>query len=53
MYPKNVRKISQHGLTDIQKICKCLELVYKPLRNVSKKFQKDISSRTGDIPIFV
>ena len=27
--------------------------MYKYPRNVYKKFQKDISSRTGDIPIFV
>merc|ERR1711954_268232 len=27
-----------NGLTDIQKICECLELVYKCLRNVSKNF---------------
>ena len=29
-----------------------LELMYRHPRNVSKKFQKDISSRTGDISTF-
>ena len=28
-----------------------LELLYQHLRNVTYKFQKDLSSRTGDIPI--
>ena len=36
-------------LTDIQEICKHLEKENKHLRNVSKKIQKDISSKTGDI----
>ena len=40
-------------LTDKQKNCKCLELMYKHQRNFPKKFQKDISSRTEDIPILV
>ena len=37
----------------IQEICNYLEKVYKHLRTVPKKFQKDISFRTGDIPKFV
>ena len=40
------------GLTDIQEICNYLEIVYKHLRNVSKKIQRDISLRTGDIPFW-
>ena len=28
-----------------------MEPVYQHLRNISKKFRKDISSRTGDIPL--
>ena len=36
-------------LTDIQEIRSYLEIGYKPLRNVSKKFEKDSSSRTRDI----
>ena len=36
-------------LTDIHKNQNYLEQLYQHLRNVSKKFQKDISSRTGDI----
>ena len=40
-------------MTDIQEIWNYLEIVYKYPRNVYKKFQKDISSGTGDIPIFV
>ena len=39
-------------LTDIQEIWKYLELVNKHPRNVSKRFQKDISSRTKDIKQF-
>ena len=39
-------------LTDIQEIGNYLELVYKHPRNVTKKFQKDISSRTKDIKQF-
>ena len=39
-------------LTDIQKIQNYLEPVYQHLRNVSKKIGKDISSRTGDIPLY-
>ena len=38
-------------LTDIQKNQNYLELVYQHVRNASKKFQKDISSRTGDMPL--
>ena len=37
---------------DVQEICKYLEKVYKHIRNVSKKFQKDFSSRTKDIEQF-
>ena len=33
-------------LTDIQEIQNYLKIVYQHPRNVSKKFQKDISSRT-------
>ena len=36
-------------LTDIQEIWNYLELVYKHPKNVSRKFEKDSSSRTGDI----
>ena len=35
-------------LTDIQDIQNYLRLEYKHPRNVSKRFQKDISSRTKD-----
>ena len=38
-------------LADIQKIQNYLEPVYQHIRNVSKKILKDISSRTGDIPL--
>ena len=38
-------------LTDIQKNQNYLEPVYQHLRNVSKKFKKNISFRTGDIPL--
>ena len=40
-------------LTDIQDIQKYLKLIYKDPRNVFKEFQKDMWSKTGDIPIFV
>ena len=40
-------------LIAIQKIQNHLEPVYQHLRNVSKKIQRDIWSRTWDIPIFV
>ena len=40
-------------LTDIQEIQNYSEIVYQHPRNVSKKIQWDISSRTGVIPIFV
>ena len=36
-------------LTDIKENWDYLELVYKHPRNVSRKFEKDSSSRTGDI----
>ena len=36
-------------LTDIQEIWNYLELIYKHSRNISRKFEKDSSSRTGDI----
>ena len=36
-------------LTDIQEIQNYLEHMYKHPRNVSKRFQKDISSRTKDM----
>ena len=39
-------------LTDIKEICNYLELVYKHPRNVSKRFQKDISYRTKDMKQF-
>ena len=39
-------------VTDIQEIQNYLKLVYKRPRNVSKRFQKDISSRTKDIKQF-
>ena len=35
--------------TDIQEFQYYLEIVYKHPRNVSTRFQKDISSRTKDI----
>ena len=35
----------------MQEIHNYLELVYQYPRNVSKKLQKDILSRTGDIPV--
>ena len=38
-------------LTDIQKIQNYLDPVCQCLRNVFKKFQKDVSSRSGDIPL--
>ena len=40
-------------LTDIQEIHINLEIVQKYPGNVSRKFQKEISSRNGDIFIFV
>ena len=40
-------------LTDIQTNLNYFDPVYQHLRKVSKKFQKDISFRTGDIPKFV
>ena len=51
--PNFSKEVSQ--LTDwhIQQITNYLDLVYKHSREASKKFQKDISSRTGDIIIFV
>ena len=38
-------------LTDIQKNHNYLEPVYQHLRNACKEFQKDISFKTGDIPL--
>ena len=38
-------------IKDTQEIFKYMELVKEHPRNLSKRFQKDISSRTGDIPI--
>ena len=38
-------------LTDIQNIQNYLELVNQHLSNVSEKFQKDILSRSEDIPL--
>ena len=38
--------------TDIQEFRNYLEIVYKRPRNASKRFQKDISSRTKDINQF-
>ena len=38
-------------LTDIQTNLNYFDPVYQHLRKVSKKFQKDISFRTGDIPL--
>ena len=40
-------------LTDIQEIQNNFETVQKYPKNVSKKNQNDISSRTGNIPLFV
>ena len=40
-------------LTDKQEIQNYLDLLYQHSRNVLKQIQKDISSRTGDIPKFV
>ena len=48
-----VKSKPPNRLTDNQEICSYLEIVYKDLRNVSKKIQKDISSKNGDFPIFV
>ena len=39
------------GLRDIQEICNYCKIMQKHPRNVSKNFQKNISTRTGDIPI--
>ena len=50
---RKYRSKPTNGLTDIQEICKFLEKVYKHLENVSKKIQKDTSSRTWDIFIFL
>ena len=36
-------------LTDIQEIWNYLKLTYKHPLNISRKFEKDSSSRTGDI----
>ena len=36
-------------LTDIQEISNSLKLMYKHLQNISRKFEKDSSFRTGDI----
>ena len=38
-------------LTDLQENWNTLEIVQKYPGNISNKFQKDISSKTGDIPI--
>ena len=38
--------------TDIQEFQNYLEIVYKHPRNVSKRFQKDIYSRTKDMKQF-
>ena len=46
----SVRKKPTKRLTDIPEIQNYLDLVYKHTRKASKKIQKDISSRTGDIP---
>ena len=67
MSPKDFRKIAHSGpeislylsnfseevsqLTDIQEIWNDLDIVQKYPGNISKKIKKDISSRTGDIPI--
>ena len=40
-------------LTDVQEIQSYLEILYQHPRNVSKEIQRDIISRTGDIPTFV
>ena len=47
----SVRKWPTNRLTDRQKKCNYFEIVEKYPRNVSIKFQKDISSRTGVIPV--
>ena len=47
----SVRKWPTNRLTDKHEICNFFEMVYKHPRNVSKKLQKDISSRTRYIPI--
>ena len=36
-------------LTDIQKTWNYLKIMNKPPKNISRKFEKDSSSRTGDI----
>ena len=48
-----LESMSNNRLKDIQEIQNDLEIVYKHPRIVSKKFQKYISSRTEDIPVFV
>ena len=47
-----MRQGTTNRLTDLQKNLNDLELEYKHPRNVSKRFQKDISSRTKDIKQF-
>ena len=51
-YKELVYKTSHECIEKIQKDSHpelCLELMYKHPRNVSKRFQKDISSGTGDM----
>ena len=45
--------LASNRLTDKHEICYNLGKVYKNPRNVSKKLQKDIPSRTGNTSIFV
>ena len=45
----SLRKYANYQTDRHTKIQNYLEPVYQCLRNVLKKFQKDISSRTGDI----
>ena len=51
--PHFSKEVSQLKTDRQTKICNYLEKVYNYLRNVSKKFQKDISSRTRYNPLFI
>ena len=53
-YLSNLSKeIATNRLTDIKKYQNYLEIVYQSPESVPKKFQIDISSRTGVIYFFV
>ena len=42
--------MTTNRLADIQEIWNDFEIVQKYPGNISKKFQQDVSSRTGEIP---